>query len=95
MFYVLIVAVLFLFRGPRSWESLRDILLPREQGGRLLVAGREVAPDLCDQLLRAYQSDYPTAQAQTSPVGGAYALESLLRGGAAGLDRLGGPALPA
>ena len=78
--YALIVAALFLFRGPRSWEGLRDVVLPPEQGGRLLVAGRGLAPDLCDELLRAYQRDYPTTQPQTSPVGGAYALEDLLEG---------------
>lgn len=78
LLYALVVAALFLFRGPRSWEGLRDVLLPPEDGGSLRVAGRELAPDLVDELLRAYRRDYPKARLQTTPLGGAYAMEQLL-----------------
>lgn len=81
VFYVLVVLVLFLVRGPEHW---RDAIGWRGASdgadAALVVAGRANAPTLLDTLVRGYLRDYPEVAVELRDRGTAHALEALWNG---------------
>ena len=79
--YVTVVAVLFVVRGTPDWRAMTRLVTGQANADSVLtIAGRDLAPDLVDQLLAHYTRDYPQVTVRTSRGGTNQALEDLING---------------
>lgn len=80
-FYLVVIAVLFHYRGGVPWRRLTDRFQDGERpAAALRVSGRDLAPALIDRLLAAYVLDYPDQAIQVQGGGTNQALEDLING---------------
>jgi ABC-type phosphate transport system substrate-binding protein len=77
--YAVVAVGIFIYRNDIDWSRLTTAFQGREQGEPTLVlAGRNLAPDLVDILVNHYRRDYPELDIQTLPGGTNQALEDLV-----------------
>jgi len=80
VFYLAILAGLYLLRGGVDWQRIGDMLGADGPDREVRLAGRELAPALVDSLLLLYRRDYPEAGITLLPGNADRALEHLLNG---------------
>lgn len=77
--YVAVVAVLFVVRGKPDWRAMTRLVTGQATADSVLtIAGRDLAPDLVDQLIAHYTRDYPRVTVRTTRGGTNQALEDLI-----------------
>ena len=88
--YTTVLVILYLNRGGLDWNRLVAAFRgPGSADTPLIIAGRDLAPDLIDRLIGHYRQEYPDLEISAAGGGTNQALEDLLNGtaGAAFLYR--------
>jgi ABC-type phosphate transport system substrate-binding protein len=84
-FYLLVVVVVFLLRGPSLQRSGGGFRFPAESDTvtTITMVGRELAPELVPQLVSNYHRSFPRLHVNVAEGGTLWALEALANGRAA------------